>query len=386
MLLAPACWRCKVVSELIEFSAVVGEIYDAAINPALWQQALASICTYVGGASAVLFWHDAATERSQALYLFNDDPHYTKLYFEKYLPMNPVFPAATFAEAGVVTTTNDFIPQDELEKTRFYKEWIAPQGIVDAIAVNLEKGTTSSSLLNIRTDATYGMADDAARQRLALLVPHLQRAVAIGRLFDQSRATEGALTETLDHVEAAVFLVGPEGAITFSNTPAKAMLRDGRIVREQDNTLRAATPKADHILRDIFASAEKGDASVGIRGVAVPLTDTSQELWFAHVLPLTSGHRKQTGLAHAAVAAVFVRKTMPDAPPPLESIAKLYKLTASEVRVLDAVLKVTGIKAMADMLGVSQATVKTHLHNVFRKTGTGRQSDLVKLVTGIQAS
>lgn len=383
MLLAPACWRCKVVSELIEFSAVVGEIYDAAINPALWQQALASICTYVGGASAVLFWHDAATERSQALYLFNDDPHYTKLYFEKYLPMNPVFPAATFAEAGVVTTTNDFIPQDELEKTRFYKEWIAPQGIVDAIAVNLEKGTTSSSLLNIRTDATYGMADDAARQRLALLVPHLQRAVAIGRLFDQSRATEGALTETLDHVEAAVFLVGPEGAITFSNTPAKAMLRDGRIVREQDNTLRAATPKADHILRDIFASAEKGDASVGIRGVAVPLTDTSQEQWFAHVLPLTSGHRKQTGLAHAAVAAVFIRKTAPDAPPPLESIAKLYELTASEVRVLDAVLKVSGIKAMADMLGVSQATVKTHLHNVFRKTGTGRQSDLVKLVAGI---
>jgi DNA-binding CsgD family transcriptional regulator len=386
MLLAPAYWRRKVVSELIEFSAVVGEIYDAAINPALRQQALASICAYVGGASAVLFWHDAATERSQALYLFNDDPHYTKLYFEKYLPMNPVFPAATFAEAGVVTTTNDFIPQDELEKTRFYKEWIAPQGIVDAIAVNLEKGTTSSSLLNIRTDATYGMADDAARQRLALLVPHLQRAVAIGRLFDQSKATEGALTETLDHVEAAVFLVGPEGAIAFANDPGRAMLRDGRMVREQDNTLRAATPKADLVLRDIFASAEKGDASVGIRGVAVPLTDTSQELWFAHVLPLTSGHRKQTGLAHAAVAAVFVRKTMPDAPPPLESIAKLYKLTASEVRVLDAVLKVTGIKAMADMLGVSQATVKTHLHNVFRKTGTSRQSDLVKLVAGIQAS
>lgn len=373
------------VSELIELSAVIGEIYDAAIDPTLWQQALGSICAYVGGASAALFWHDSATQRSQALHLFNDDPHYTKLYFEKYLLMNPVFPAATFVEAGVVTTTNDIIPQVELEKTRFYKEWIVPQGIVDAIAVNLEKGTTSSSLLNIRTDATYGMADDAARQRLALLVPHLQRAVVICRLFDQSKATEGALTETLDHVEAAVFLVGPEGAITFTNNPAKAMLRDGHVVREQDNALRAVTPKPDRVLRDIFASAEKGDVSVGVRGVAVPLTltDTAQEQWFAHVLPLTSGNRKHAGLAHAAVAAVFVRKTAPDAPPPLESIAKLYKLTASEVRVLDAVLKVTGIKAMAEMLGVSQATVRTHLHNVFRKTGTGRQSELVKLVAGI---
>jgi DNA-binding CsgD family transcriptional regulator len=371
------------VSELIEFSAVVGEIYDAAIDPALWQQALASICAYVGGTSAVLYWHDSATQTAQAFHLFNDDPHYTKLYFEKYLPMNPVFPAATFAEAGVVTTANDYIPQDELEKTRFYKEWIAPQGIIDSLAVNLEKGTTSSSLLNIRTDATYGMADDAARQRLALLVPHLQRAVAIGRLFDQGKTTEQALTETLDHVEAAVFLVGPEGAIAFANNPAKAMLRDGHLVRGQDNALRAVTPKADRILRDIFASAEKGDASVGVRGVAVPLTDNSQEQWFAHVLPLTSGNRKQAGLAHAAVAAVFIRKTAPDAPPPLESIAKLHKLTASEVRVLDAVLKVSGIRAMAGMLGVSQATVRTHLHNVFRKTGTSRQSELVKLVAGI---
>ena len=66
-----------------------------------------------------------------------------------------------------------------------------------------------------------------------------------------------------------------------------------------------------------------------------------------------------------------------------ESIAKLYKLTASEIRVLDAVLKVGSVKAMAEMLGLSQATVKTHLHNVFRKTETRRQSDLVKLVAGI---
>jgi DNA-binding NarL/FixJ family response regulator len=85
----------------------------------------------------------------------------------------------------------------------------------------------------------------------------------------------------------------------------------------------------------------------------------------------------------AAVAAVFIRKTAPEAPPPLESIARVYKLTASEVRVLDAVSKVTGIKAIAERLGVSQATVRTHLHNLFRKTGARRQSELVKLVAGM---
>jgi DNA-binding CsgD family transcriptional regulator len=373
------------ISELIDLSAVIGEIYDAAIEPRLWQQTLGRICAYVGGHSGVLFWHDAASQAAQVLYIFNDDPEYTRLYFEKYLPMNPVFPAATFMAEGVVHSTTDFITPGELEETRFYKEWIAPQGIADSIAVNLEKGLLRSALINIRMDASLGFENESARQRMAVLVPHLQRAVSIGRLFDQARANEEALTKTLDHVEAAVFLVGSDGAISFANDPARGLLREATLVREQDGALRAAAADTDRMLHDIFVSAAKGDASLGVRGVAVPLTDSSQERWFAHVLPLTSGKRREAGHAHAAVAAVFVRKTAPNAPPPLEAVARLYSLTASEVRVLDAVLKVNGIKAIADLLGLSQATVKTHLNRIFHKTPAGNQSELIKLVLTSEA-
>ena len=367
------------VSELIELSSVIGDIYDAAIEPPLWQHALASICAYIGGQSAVLYWHDAATVRSEALHLFNENAEYTKLYFEKYLPMNPMFPAATFVDAGVVTTTDDIMPRVEFEETRFYKEWVRPQGMEDALSVNLEKGVTRTSLINVRTDV---VPSDEMRQRMSALVPHLQRAVAIGRLFEQSRAKEEALTEAFDHVEAAVFLVGADGEIRFANDAARKLLDVGSLVREQGGVLRAAASDADNLLRDVYATAAKGDASVGVRGVAVPLSN-SEERWFAHALPLTSGRRRQAAQGEAAVAAVLVRKSIPDAPPPLEALANVYKLTAGEVRVLDAVLKVRGIKAMAETLGLSQATVKTHLHNVFRKTGTTRQSDLVKLVAGI---
>jgi DNA-binding CsgD family transcriptional regulator len=71
------------------------------------------------------------------------------------------------------------------------------------------------------------------------------------------------------------------------------------------------------------------------------------------------------------------------AAPTLETMAKRYSLTTSEMRVLEAVLKVNGVRAVAELLGLSQATVKTHLHNLFRKTGTNRQSDLVKRVVGL---
>jgi DNA-binding NarL/FixJ family response regulator len=372
-----------VVSELIEFSKVVAEIYDAAIEPALWPQALASICNYVGGRSAALLWHDSAAQQAQVMHIYNDDLHYTRLYFEKYLTMDPFYPAAGLVEAGVVTVQDEIVPREELVKTRFYKEWIAPQGIVDATAVNLEVGVTRSSMINIRTDAAIGKVDRKMRERLAVLVPHLQRAVSIGRLFDQNQAATQGLTSAFDHVEAAVFLVGADGAISFANAPARQMLRETAQVYARDNALHAVATNADQILHDTFRSAANGDASFGVRGVAVSLASSLQESLFAHVLPLTSGRRQKAGVANHAVAAVFIRKTAPNAPPPLEAIARLYKLTASELRVLDALIKVNGVRAMAGMLGLSQATVKTHLHNLFRKTGTARQSDLVKLVAGI---
>jgi DNA-binding CsgD family transcriptional regulator len=372
-----------VVSELIELSFVIGDIYDAAIDPTLWQKALASICNYVGGYAGVLFWHDTARQSAQALHLFNDDPNYTRLYFEKYLPMDPFFPASSFVEAGTVFLSSEIVPQAELEATRFYKEWIKPQGIVDAMAVNLEKGVTRSSFLVIRTNESLGVIDDGMRERAAALVPHLLRAITIGRLFDQKKAADGALTETLDHIEAAVFLVSSDGMISFANDPAKKMLDDAKLMRESGGVLHAVSPKTDRILYDIFAAAERGDASVGARGVAVPLAGSSPDPWFAHVLPLTSGRRQEAGQSNHAVAAVFVRKAGPNAPQPMEVIGDRYGLLPSEVRVLNAVAKVQGVRELADFLGISQATVKTHLHNLFRKTGTKRQSELVKLVAGI---
>jgi DNA-binding CsgD family transcriptional regulator len=375
-----------VFSELVEISSVIGDVYDAAIEPSLWQQALATVCAYVGGYSATLFWHDAAARNANAFYLFNDDPKYTRLYFEKYVPMDPFFPASSFIEEGVVYGATDIIPQIELEQTRFYKEWIAPQGIADAIAVNLEKGVTRSSFIVVRTDATYGKADEKMRNRLAALVPHLQRAVAIGKLVDQGKAREETLAETLDHVEAAVFLVGADGGLSFTNGPAEKMLDEARVLWRSGDLLHAACPKADRILYDIFTAAARGDASVGARGVAVPLAEPSHERWFGHVLPLASALRQnQMGHNKAPVAALFVRKTAPNASPPLELIAKRYDLLPSEVRVLNAIAKVQGVKELAESLGISQATVKTHLNKLFRKTGTKRQSELVTLVAGLVA-
>ncbi len=79
---------------------------------------------------------------------------------------------------------------------------------------------------------------------------------------------------------------------------------------------------------------------------------------------------------------MFVASTALRFPKPVKAIAQLHGLTDAETRTLHLILEVQGAPAVATMLGVSEATVRTHLRHIFRKTETRNQAELVKLAAG----
>jgi DNA-binding CsgD family transcriptional regulator len=160
------------------------------------------------------------------------------------------------------------------------------------------------------------------------------------------------------------------------------MLSEGTILRGTGGKLFAADPHINQTLHDIFAAAGRGDLEMGVKGIAIPLSEHDGGRWLAHILPLTSGARRKAGTEYSAVAAMFVRKAALDLPHPLEALANAYKLTPTEMRVLMAVVQIGGVPEIAPVLGIAETTVKTHLARLFAKTGAGRQADLVKLVAG----
>ena len=87
----------------------------------------------------------------------------------------------------------------------------------------------------------------------------------------------------------------------------------------------------------------------------------------------TGMNQKDPWTAQRIVAAL-------DLPSPPEAIVNEFKLTPRELRVLFAIVEVGGVPDVAEVLGVSTETVKTHLGRLFEKTRTSRQADLVKLV------
>jgi DNA-binding CsgD family transcriptional regulator len=68
---------------------------------------------------------------------------------------------------------------------------------------------------------------------------------------------------------------------------------------------------------------------------------------------------------------------------PLTAAHAVYHLTHGETQVLAQVVNGYSLAEIADILGVARSTAKTHLDAVYRKTGTNRQSELVRVVMGL---
>ncbi len=131
--------------------------------------------------------------------------------------------------------------------------------------------------------------------------------------------------------------------------------------------LTAVNARIGTTLPKIIALARDGDAAVGVNGIALPLS-SPPEPWLAHILPLTSGARRDAGIAHSAVAAVFVHKASIETPSAMETMSKLYRLTPGELRVLAALSEVGGIACRSrrylgsDRQDASSASVREDRH------------------------
>ena len=368
-------------SEAELLSEITGAIYDAALDPMSWCGALERIMGFVGGQSIGLGSIDSVSKDLNASYTFGCDPYYLQLQRDTYIKFDPTSALIFFPPEQVVSIT-DLMPYEEYLDTRFYREWAQPQGWVDSANAVLDKSVTSFALLSVYRHAASGLVDDLMRRRMQLVVPHVRRAVMIGKAIDLKSVKTAAFVDALDGLSVALFLVDAFGRIAHANISGHDLLADGRILRSAQDSLVAADPQAARTLLGAIAAASDGDAAAGAGGVAVVLSTSPELRWLAHILPLTSGARRRAGIAYSAVAAVFVHKTALDTPSLMETIVKLYRLTPSESRVFAAIVDVGGVSAVAEALGISEATVKTHLQRLFEKTGMRRQTDLVKMVAG----
>jgi len=75
--------EAKILSELI------GDLYDAALDPAQWPAALNTLSGFVGGQSAGIAYIDRPSKAVDAHHTVGCDPHFLQLYLSRYGQFDP---------------------------------------------------------------------------------------------------------------------------------------------------------------------------------------------------------------------------------------------------------------------------------------------------------
>lgn len=366
-------------SDQQQFSDLIGIVYDAAIDPSLWDHALDRVAHFVGGSAAGLFCKDVGV-------LHATIPHGTG--FQRPLPaglfqqINSAIEGHFLGDFEVPIATTDMIPFADYADTDFYRQWAGPQGIVDFVSAVVDRTTVTAAILGVFRHARNGAVDDDARRQLRLIAPHVRRAVLIGKMFEFNAAEVATFVDTFDGLAAGMYLVDAAGRLIHANAAGKAILGRSDILNLAGGRLAAGEAQIDQALLEVFAAAGRGDAAVGVRGIALPMIGRDGGRYVAHVLPLTSGARRRAGVVSTVAAALFVREATLAVSTAPQAIGSAFRLTPTELRVLLAIVEVGGIPEVALAFGVAETTVRTHVGRLFEKTGTSRQADLVKLVAG----
>jgi DNA-binding CsgD family transcriptional regulator len=364
-----------------QLSVLIGDIYDAVLDPTQRVDVLDKIAIFTGGHSGGLLSKHSMS-KSENLYCYiGADPGSLRVYSESYPKLDPTADLPGFGVEQVVSTT-DLVPYEEFRRGRFYREWAQPQGWVDVASAVIEKSATSCTFLSVARHEASGLVDDEMRRRMALVIPHVRRALLIGKTLHHNQVQTACFSDILDGLSSGMILVDAHGRIVHANAAGNAIVESADFLRSICGRLVVSDPPVNAALREILVAAGAGDAVLGIKGIALPLTAHDGERYVAHVLPLTSGARRIAGLAYNAAAALFIRKATLEAFAPPEVIGEMYKLTPTELRVLLAIVDIGGVPEVAAALGVAVTTIKTHLSRLFEKTGVARQADLVKLVAG----
>ena len=115
-----------------EFSNLVGDIYDAALDQSLWVSVLEKCVSFVGGCGAALFFKNAATNGGDTYFYTGITPYFRKLYFDQYVMLDPATTGHFFADVEQPIAIEDCISYDEFLETRFYRECLKAWSISSA--------------------------------------------------------------------------------------------------------------------------------------------------------------------------------------------------------------------------------------------------------------
>jgi len=366
-------------------STLIGSIYDCALEPERWPDTLTRLRLELDFANASISLLSLSSGSLLLSIMTGPDPIWLERMPQYAADVVEAWGGAekmlTFPidEPIVLSWVRD---RSELAKNRAFRDWGRPQGLHDVMAIPLAIDRTVAGSVAFGRHDSQGQIGNAEVDAARLLLPHIQRAVAISKLLDVKSVVASSFEAAFDTLTVAVVLVDADLHIVHANGAARALLSENRQIGARRGVLTVLPQGVGAALGAAVRQAAQDETKIGRRGFGIPAATSDGMACVLHMLPLRYGVLRP-GLAPAAVAAIFIAPATSPAGAPLDALGALFDLTPAEQRVFRQVALGLTRSEVARSLGIEAATVKTHLEHIFAKTGTRRQAELVALGASI---
>jgi DNA-binding CsgD family transcriptional regulator len=268
------------------------------------------------------------------------------------------------------------LPARPFEESAVFREVLRPAGIRAGpglvVAVAREgRFVTAAVLVLPRTGPWQPTAQD--RALLQRLAPHLVIAHRLHAHLAEGRRETEALLSAFDHLVLGVVLLSAGGDVSYVNQSAAESLglapgfggaeTGGDAPDERTRAWRRLAGAEHDWSRSSIVLAHPGDGRA-LQLVAAPFG------WSDRGGPL--GRR--------FARAVFIGDPKRRTGDPIGVLNEAYGLTPGETRLTLLLLADCSLEEAAGLLEISRSTARSVLKRIFEKTGTNRQSALVRLL------
>ena len=358
---------------------LLSAIYDLALAPTDWPTVLRLLAEALNFpyAASVITTPERDRPRSLGVFGMTADDH--RAFLRTWHKRNVFGARRPVREAGAIVLGRNILPKQALMRTAMYRCYLAPRGIEEVVRLDIcsDPGRSWSISLGRLWASGPFTSDELAFTRA--LMPHLQRVATLHVRVEGVTAIARTAIDALDEAQVPLLLLDAKGRVVHASAEADRLLHEADGLSALRGGLRAATPALSARLQAVLARAVGSSHTPGVSG-ALHLRRPSGK---PDLVLVAVPARSRSSGPDIGRASVILQITDPlaRALPDPAILADAFDLTPSEAILAADLLDGLSVGEAAAKRGRSVATVRTHLASVLAKTGTTRQSDLVRLLS-----
>jgi DNA-binding CsgD family transcriptional regulator len=213
---------------------------------------------------------------------------------------------------------------------------------------------------------------------MKLLAPHLDRAVRLQMRLNVANLHTELISGALDQLTLGVIFLDRSGRRVWQNKRALEIAKHPNALRFSGTGLTGCNASSTQSLRELVSRVIRA----GQTGLLAINRDAGSRPLLLVAMPLRAGDTHEYLDSGDSRAHVVVFISDPDRSDnfTVESLRRAFDLTYREAQIAIAIAQGQGLKMAARTTGVAVTTARSQLQQVFGKTGTNHQAELVALV------